>query len=148
MINGVILMLNFGVIVMSKKKFECGHVGRGTYCHHCNQELAERQTEIDSQINRQNRKNNWLRSFEEDPISLKCIQDKKYVVKKARSIIEKITNGVPIHQLRGKHLKQCQNIISIPVGRAYRLICRTTSAGYVVECLLSHEQYNSYIRQN
>jgi plasmid maintenance system killer protein len=133
---------------MSKKKFECGHIGHGKYCHRCEQELAARKIEIDRQIDGQNRRNNWLRTFEEDSISLKNIQDKECVLRKARSIIEKITNGVPIHQLRGKHIKQCKNIVSIPVGRDYRLIYRTTSTGYAAECVLSHEQYNSYIRQN
>ena len=116
-----------------KKKFICGHKGYGQICHRCAQKKAE--------VNRK-RKNklDWEATFAEDPIDLRNLP--KNVVVKSRRIIQQLQSQGDYHQFHGKRLRHDRFIISIPVTRSYRLICRDCGTLLIPEAVVSHEDYN------
>jgi hypothetical protein len=116
-----------------KKKFSCGHVGYGKECHRCKQkQLLWEQ--------KRKEKNAWEQTFTKDPIDLSSLP--KNVVLKARQIIRNIQNQTSYTNFRGKRLRHDRLIISIPVTRNYRLICRDQGRFLVPEAVVSHEDYN------
>jgi hypothetical protein len=65
-----------------------------------------------------------------------------YVLEKARSIICRLEAGIPYWRMHGKRLQRDRSVISIPVGRHYRLLA-VDRDGRVSPCeLLSHALYN------
>ena len=116
-----------------KKKFICGHKGYGQVCHRCAQKKAE--------VNRKRQnKLDWEATFAEDPIDLRNLP--KNVVVKSRRIIQQLQSQGDYHQFHGKRLRHDRFIISIPVTRSYRLICRDCGTLLIPEAVVSHEDYN------
>ncbi len=116
-----------------KKKFACGHVGYGQVCHRCEQK--------ESAWERKKReKHAWKETFSHDPIDLTSLP--KNVVLKARDIIRKLQNRTSYTHFRGKRLRHNRLIISIPVTRHYRLICKDHGSFVEPEAVVSHEDYN------
>ena len=116
-----------------KKKFVCGHKGYGQTCHRC----AQKKAGIDRQ---RQRKLDWEATFAEDPIDLRNLP--KNVVLKSRRIIKQLQSQGNYHQFHGKRLRHDRFIISIPVTRSYRLICRDCGTLLIPEAVVSHEDYN------
>lgn len=67
-------------------------------------------------------KNAWESTFATDPIDLRALP--KNVVLKAREIIQGLQNQKNYREFHGKRLRHDRFIISIPVTRHYRLLCR------------------------
>ena len=116
-----------------KKLFNCGHRGYGQICHRCEQEKAEWE-----EIKRS--KNEWEESFTQDPINLRTLP--KNVVMKARNIIKGLATCQNYRDFHGKRLRHDRFVISIPVTRNYRLLCRDHGSILVPEEVVSHEDYN------
>ncbi len=116
-----------------KKQFPCGHRGYGQVCHRCAQEQS------DWEIKKQE-KQAWESTFDQDPIDLHNLP--RNVVLKARQIIQGLQNQQNYRAFRGKRLRHDRFIISIPVTRHYRLICRDQGSLLVPEAVISHEDYN------
>ncbi len=116
-----------------KKLFPCGHKGYGQSCHRCEQKealLAERQAE----------RHHWRATFDSDPIDLRALP--KHVVLKTREIIQALEARQDYRQFGGKRLRHDRTVVSIPVTRSYRLLCRDHGDALVPEAALSHEDYN------
>jgi hypothetical protein len=136
---------------MSRKKtFPCGHSGKGRFCHRCQaakneQERTEsngtngkaRGTEDDSKAD----KEAWRETFEGDPIPLAHLPNRGLVMR-ARLILTEIDKGAPWHQFNGKRLQHDRNVVSIPLGRRYRILFRTDDGAPKPVEVLSHEAYN------
>lgn len=116
-----------------KKIFPCGHKGYGQVCHRCQQEMAQL-------IEKQQQKSQWEATFEDDPIDLRILP--KNVVLKARQIIDALQNSHNYRDFHGKRLRHDRMVISIPVTRNYRLLCRDQGSLIVPEAVVSHEDYN------
>lgn len=116
-----------------KKKFPCGHRGYGQICHRC----AQKQENV---ARKKEEKQQWEATFEEDPIDLSALP--KNVVIKARKIMTGIAEENDYRAFRGKRLRHDRSIVSIPVTRNYRLICRDRGSLLVPEVVISHEDYN------
>ena len=115
-----------------KKTFPCGHVGYGQYCHKCaerEKRLAERKTEREA----------WSATFEKDVIDLRQLP--KPLVAKSRELLSKLEDGEPWGNLGGKKLRHDRSIISIPINRDYRLICRFEDGKLIPVRADSHEDY-------
>ncbi|MBK4730848.1 hypothetical protein JJD41_13405 [Oxynema sp. CENA135] len=123
-----------------KKTFPCGHKGYGQKCHRCDQEQKAREQEVEACAQKRQQKLEWEASFERDPIDLRALPD--YVVVKARAIIDGLNNQRNYREFGGKRLRHDRRIISIPVTRNYRMICRDAGSMAVPEAVLSHEDYN------
>ena len=116
-----------------KKKFICGHKGYGKICHRCQQQRSEVEK-------RRQYKLDWEATFAEDPIDLRNLP--KNVVLKSRRIIHHLQSQGDYHQFHGKRLRHDRFIISIPVTRSYRLLCRDLGTLLIPEAVVSHEDYN------
>ncbi len=147
-----------------KKKFACGHKGYGRVCHHCVQkqekitdrrlkstDISLSSSSLHSQSTRGKKNNSewekrrqdkleWEAAFARDPINLRNLP--KNVVIKSRRIIEKLQIRSDYRQFHGKRLRHDRFVISIPVTRNYRLICRDCGNLLVPEAVVSHEDYN------
>lgn len=116
-----------------KKKFSCGHKGYGQLCHHC----AQQKTALSQ---KKQHKLEWEATFAEDPIDLRNLP--RNVVVKSRRIIRQLQNQPDYRQFHGKRLRHDRFVISIPVTRNYRLLCRDCGNLLIPEAVISHEDYN------
>lgn len=119
-----------------KTTFPCGHTGKGKYCHRCAQETARRQET-------QQQKRDWEQRLQAAPIGLTHLP--KGVAKKVLHRLDQLAKGSTAQNLKGKRLTTMgqRDIISIPIGRRYRLICRDTGGSLEPLEALSHESYNN-----
>ena len=123
-----------------KKTFPCGHKGYGRVCHRCAQEqLLQTQLDLHRDLKRQE-KAAWEATFEGDPIDLKSLPT--HVVHKSRRIINALNEHQDYREFGGKRLRHNRHIISIPITRNYRMICRHDGKMTVPQAVLSHEDYN------
>lgn len=120
-------------MVRKKKKFPCGHMGFGQICHQCAQVQA-------SWEQKQNQKQDWEASFNQDLIDLRKLP--KNVVIKSRRIIQQLEIQSDYRQFHGKRLRHNRFVISIPINRSYRLLCRDRGQFLSPEAVISHEDYN------
>lgn len=143
---------------MSRKQtFPCGHTGKGRFCHRCEQEKRESgddEAKPKADGNGQSGKDpdkvdldkidkeTWRETFEADPIPLRHLPSKG-LVQRARMILEEIQRGAPWHQFNGKRLQHDRNIVSVPLGRRYRILFRTDDGAPRPVEVLSHESYNA-----
>lgn len=116
-----------------KKNFSCGHRGYGQTCHRC----AKVQL---NQLLKKQTKQKWEDTFTQDPINLRHLP--KNVVVKARNIMAALREEQNYRSFHGKRLRYDRFIISIPVTRNYRLLCRDYGNLLIPECVVSHEDYN------
>jgi hypothetical protein len=144
---------------MSRKQtFPCGHTGKGRFCHRCENEKrdssdGESKPKTESSGGQSAReldkadldkidKETWRETFEADPISLRHLPSKG-LVQRARMILDEIGRGAPWHQFNGKRLQHDRTIVSVPLGRRYRILFRTDDGPPRPVEVLSHESYNA-----
>lgn len=87
-------------------------------------------------------KETWREAFADDPISLKHLPNRN-LVQRARQILQEIERGAPWHQFNGKRLQHDRTIVSVPLGRRYRILFRTDDGAPRPVEVLSHESYNA-----
>ena len=136
-----------------KRQFECGHSGKGKYCHRC--AVAQLAKSKDAELKKiladaRNEKENERKRLKAirraqgqlDCIDL-CVLDHLPVLQdKARDIIEAMSSGASYFDFGGKRLiSMKKEVLSIPIGDSYRLIYRVNPL--VAVELLSHEDYNN-----
>jgi hypothetical protein len=68
-----------------------------------------------------------------------------HVLEKAGSIIRRLEQGVPYWRMHGKRLQRDRTVISIPVGRRYRLLAVEKDGCVHPRELLSHGDYNNRV---
>ncbi len=64
------------------------------------------------------------------------------VLAKAHRIIIRLEAGTPYWKLRGKRLQSNRRVISIPVGRSWRILAEDAGSRVEVRQVLSHSNYN------
>lgn len=118
-----------------KKTFACGHRGKGQYCHRCHAKAKANDAAARARAG-------WQQTLDTAPIPLGHLPRKQ--AEKTLAILESIGNGVSHTRFNGKRLSNMnqREIISIPIGRQYRLICRDDNEGLCPIEALSHEDYN------
>jgi hypothetical protein len=141
---------------MSRKQtFPCGHTGKGRFCHRCETEKRDSSEELapgaglavaaakepDKIDLDKIDKEAWRETFEADPIPLRHLPSKG-LVQRARMILGEIQKGAPWHQFNGKRLQHDRTIVSVPLGRRYRILFRTDEGAPRPVEVLSHEAYN------
>jgi hypothetical protein len=144
---------------MSRKQtFPCGHTGKGRFCHRCETDkrdasdglppgaglgVAKPKAEPDADKIDLDKidKEAWRETFEADPIPLRHLPSKG-LVQRARLILGEIQKGAPWHQFNGKRLQHDRTIVSVPLGRRYRILFRTDEGAPRPVEVLSHEAYN------
>lgn len=123
-----------------KKTFACGHRGYGQKCHRCAQEKVALAEAAITQAQKREQRREWQATFEQDPIDLTTLP--KHVVVKARQIIAGLAHCNNYTEFGGKRLRHNRLIVSIPITRHYRMICRDQGSNLEPQKVLSHEDYN------
>ena len=67
------------------------------------------------------------------------------ILAKAQKLIQKIERGVSYTTFRGKRLTCNRSLISIPVGRKWRMLAMDKPEGVQVFAVLSHANYNQIL---
>ena len=116
-----------------KRTFPCGHRGYGKFCHHCAQQEHNRSL-------KQRQKDEWKQTFAADPIDLQALP--REIVVKARQTIQGLADGRDYREFSGKRLEHDRSIISIPVTRSYRMLCRAAGSTVTPVKVITHEEYN------
>lgn len=125
-----------------KRQFECGHSGKGKYCHRCMQDqvvkaLSEAGAKRVPTTGRERRQLERL-----DVIDLSALSHLPALQVKARTILAAIASGARYTDFAGKRLESMQmEVVSIPIGNKWRLIYRGKPLRPIE--LLSHEAYNN-----
>lgn len=73
---------------------------------------------------------------------VKVCRAPEHVLRKARRLIGSLEDGTPYWKLRGKRMAYDRTVVSIPIGRSWRILARDVAGRIVAEQVLSHEQYN------
>lgn len=130
-----------------RKTFDCGHTGKGLFCHRCKQvrdqskkREADRQRQLDD---RRTDKAAWDATFAADVIDLRPLATRERVIK-ARELLRRLTAGESYTSLGGKRWESDRSIISIPIGWGYRLILRDDpwEDRPRPHSVMTHEAYN------
>lgn len=117
------------------KNFPCGHKGLGAYCHRCHEAARE-------QERRREKRRQQEQLQASDPIDLTQLPPR--IARKARALLKALANGESWNCHHGKRLQWNRAIISVPIGRDYRLLLRQ-EGNTPLEPLqvISHEDYNT-----
>jgi len=121
-----------------KRTLSCGHTGKGQFCHAC---AAAEKSRQNTKFERDEARAKKQRAAEDDRVDLSIVSHLSAVQRQAREILRKVSAGEHPFSLNGKPLRSCcGQVISVPVGRQYRLLFD----GPTLEPLqlLSHETYN------
>ena len=143
-----------------RKRFSCGHLGFGQFCHRCLRGLVP---SPGSQLSKKEKiypkakgrrvwkpaaspaaKCQWQASFTHDPIDLSHLP--KPIVLKARRILASLSQGTAPSQLQGKRFNFDRTLLRIPITYRYRLLCRWEIDRIVPLQVLTHEAYNAIAR--
>lgn len=125
-----------------KKTFLCGHKGHGRECSRCKQEAQDAARKAQEQAERQQQRDEWVASFEQDAVDLRGLPT--HVVLKSRSIVADLQKGKHFQKLSGKRMHFDKSVVRIPVGLRYRMLCREEKGRIIPLMVLSHEDYNAY----
>ena len=64
------------------------------------------------------------------------------VLRKARKLVEQLEAGAPYWKLHGKRMAWNRALISIPIGRKWRLMAEDMGGQIVPKQVISHAKYN------
>ncbi|MDM7993442.1 MAG: hypothetical protein QUS11_09025 [Candidatus Fermentibacter sp.] len=128
-----------------RNTFPCGHRGKGTRCHICEQIERERREKEEKRCVRTMEKEARKVSLEGGPEGIEkmpaAVQDATL------KIVRLLEAGTRWFTLGGKRLKGegYNTIISVPLPSYYRLICREAGARLEIVEVMSHQDYSSKI---
>ncbi|SAL50799.1 hypothetical protein AWB70_04110 [Caballeronia cordobensis] len=121
-----------------KRTFECGHSGKGKYCHAC---AAAEKHKAQRRLDLEETRTAKRVATTDDPIDLSMVRHLSAVQREARDLLAKVSSGVHPFSLDGKFIKSSAGkLVSVPVGRSYRLLFDAPSLAPLR--LVSHEDYN------
>lgn len=121
-----------------RKRFDCGHLGRGRECHRCAAEAAARAARAAVKAQRTER-------LAAVPIDLSGVPP--VVAEKAVAVWGELQRGKSHTEFRGKRLAQsgARDIVSIPLGKRWRMLCEEQAQGLGCIAVCSHETYNTLL---
>ena len=67
---------------------------------------------------------------------------------KALHIIHKLHKGKSYLQFKGKRIRRRHSVISIPIGRRFRLVCTDIGGKIIPQSIMSHEKYNHFLKHS
>lgn len=120
-----------------RKTFACGHTGKGKFCHRCAQ--AE-------QAREHKHKEKQYLVDKAQAVGLPVDHLPKEIQIKAIKIADQLLSGTPYTSYKGSKRLVKRTVVSIPVGRTYRMLCRDEDGKIVPVEVLSHEAYNIRVR--
>ncbi|MEZ4447919.1 MAG: hypothetical protein R3B09_00480 [Nannocystaceae bacterium] len=128
-----------------KKTFPCGHRGLGRICHRCADERRASAAAEAARAGARAEKDAWEASFAGDPIDLRDLPERALVTK-TREILRAIAGGDDYTRFHGKRLSFDRGLVSVPIGKRYRLLLRDEGGVLRPIEVLTHEAYNNRLR--
>lgn len=104
--------------------------------------IRAEQEAADAAVKKRDRQR-WKETFERDSIDLRGLP--RGTVKKSRKILKQLEKGTAYHQLRGTRLSVNRQIIRIPVGQKYRLVCDDIDGRIVPREVIPHKCYDKIV---
>ena len=120
-----------------KKRFPCGHLGHGRFCHRC---CAEAKAE-EARLRQAAERTAWQDTFTSDAVDLRSLPRRELVIE-ARDVLAGIGAGRHYAEFGGKRLNYDRTIISVPLGRDYRILFRDDDGWLMPIVAMSHDVYN------
>jgi hypothetical protein len=120
-----------------KKRFPCGHVGRGQYCHRCQAAEAEEHARRQQAAERAA----WQATFATDAVDLRALPNRELELE-ARDVLAGIGAGRHPAEFGGKRISYDRTVISVPLSRDYRIMFRDDGDSLAPIAVMSHETYN------
>lgn len=148
-----------------RKRFACGHLGFGQWCHRCAASKRHTQPKPPITVDWQQSKTSlsrswtvrsqktarqkaarqqWKQQFQYDPIPLEHLP--KPIVVKTRLLLTALVQGRSPGALQGKRFNFDRTLVRIPITYRYRLLCRWQKDGITPLGVMSHEAYNAIAR--
>jgi hypothetical protein len=128
-----------------RKQFGCGHRGYGRFCHCCaDREARQRTIARDRKLAQVNREMAWVAERVVDGVDLRDLP--RQVARKAKQVLEEFRQGWHPGAIGGKQFGFDRDVIRVPVGYRYRLLCERVAGVIKPVKVLSHEAYNSVMR--
>jgi len=133
---------------MSRKRFPCGHLGKGKYCHACRAAEIAAEKAAESKATDKKKK-----ALSEAASRLRAMGVTGYegkpagVVSRAADLAAGVLDGRMFGELRARRLVDKRHVVAIPVGRNHRLLCIDAGDAILPKELLTHEAYNGRIYQ-
>lgn len=124
-----------------KRQFDCGHQGKGQFCHRCRRTERER-AERDAE--KQERRREREAVEREWGIALDGMPDN--VVRKASETLSALRSGASIAQFDSQRMEFDRYRISIRLTLDYRLLLVEESGRIRARKVVPHEEYNAMIR--
>ena len=102
----------------------------------CAQDNDQAQTALQARLD-------WQNLIDTAPVPLDGLP--KPIAEKAIQIMTELKNGKSYMAFRGKRLLAMgkRQVISVPIGRRYRLICRKKTEGLRYLEVITHQKYNN-----
>lgn len=128
---------------MAHKTFVCGHTGKGQFCHRCAQLATENRAKAQRVAAEALKKQDWHKQLHAAPVPLGHLP--KEIALKTLQVFAELANGKTYLDVKGKRLGAMglRQIISIPLGLNYRLVCREEAGKLSYLEALTHEEYSS-----
>jgi hypothetical protein len=124
-----------------KRTFDCGHTGKGKYCHTCESFARAKAAE---RVACEEKRSAKARAATADPIDLSAVAHLAAIQREARELLAKVHSGTHPLALNGKPIKKSNGqLLSVPVGRSWRLMFEADTLRPLE--LLSHERYNKLV---
>ena len=115
-----------------RKRFDCGHSGKGKYCHRCAIENEERLEKAKDSDRRGKQLASYGIRLDHVPLS---------VADRAVLAMARLKQGDFHSRSRGKRIVSQRDVISIRINRRFRLICKAGPAGAIPVEVLDHKTY-------
>lgn len=118
-----------------RKPFSCGHRGLGQYCHRCRQEQGTLRAREAARGTRQ---------ALAERLGVAAGEFPERILRRAAVITQQIqADGLPaMRALGAKKILSADGILSVPIGRRYRLLFAVDDDIPRYLALLTHEQYD------
>lgn len=115
--------------------FPCGHRGKGQFCHRCKEEERRKQEA-------RQRKAEWNDRLSSAPVHLDHLPED--IAERVLQVVQELKLGKTYMSLNGKRLVAMgqRDVISIPIGRRYRMICKEKEGAFECVEVITHETYN------
>ncbi len=123
-----------------RQSFPCGHRGRGQYCHRCHQDQSAIQAREATRDGRQ---------VLADLLGVAIGQFPERILRRAAAMHRQVlADGLPaLRALGAKKILSADGILSIPIGRRYRLLFAVENDQPRYLELLTHAEYDARIER-
>lgn len=134
-------------MALRKKSFECGHGGKGRFCHRCAQEeraaAARLAAAADEQRRMEERTAGWDMRFDEQ--RGECHKFPEAVVERAFKIADSLRGGTHYSRLRGHKLTPDPSRVRFDLPMSYRMVADLAGDGMAGTLkVMSHAEYNRF----